>query len=457
MRKHDLSTRDQRKRLAKRSSPYWTRVAVGRGLGYRREPDSDVGYWFARLRVGGEDGSPYKWRALGEADDRPKIKADGKEILDYSQAFAAAMTFDPFKGIGGTDDSDDELPAEDAMTVAWSMGCYMRWFEIRKSSVAQTRNVIDGAINPQLGTLPIDRLTSGAVRQWHEGMAASAPRRRTANKRRGKRKQPQRAKLTDDQKRARKSTANRNLSVLKAALNQTFESLLLLEKTLTPEFRDRLVTAQAALRAAKPFDKVDGKRTGYLESDEAQRLANACDPDFRAIVMAALYTGCRWGELTRLRVADMRFPVGGVYVAVSKSGHPRTLYLNDDGIAFFEGMVAGRVGDELVFERADGRPWGGHQQARRMRAACEAATIKPRVVFHELRHTYASLYLMAGGGLVDLAKQLGHRSSRMVEQHYGHLAEPWRADRARKFAPSFGLKPTRKARRMSRKRKASAR
>ena len=156
-------------------------------------------------------------------------------------------------------------------------------------------------------------------------------------------------------------------------------------------------------------------------------------------MLAALYTGCRWGELTRLRAADMRFDVAGVHIAESKSGNPRVLYLNDEAIAFFESMVAGRDGDELVFVRADGESWGDSQQARRMRNACEAGKLKPRVVFHELRHSYASIYLMSGGGLPDLAKQLGHSTVRMVEKHYGHLSDAWRAEQAQQFAPKLGL------------------
>jgi len=48
---------------------------------------------------------------------------------------------------------------------------------------------------------------------------------------------------------------------------------------------------------------------------------------------------------------------------------------------------------------------------------------------------------MSGGSLVALAKQLGHTTTRMVEKHYGHLAESWRAEEARKYAPSLGIIP----------------
>ena len=114
------------------------------------------------------------------------------------------------------------------------------------------------------------------------------------------------------------------------------------------------------------------------------------------------------------------------------------MFLNDEGLRFFESLTAGLASSDLVFTR-DGSPWGKSEQQHRMRAACETATIEPPITFHGLRHTYASLYLMAGGGSPDLAKQLGHSTTRMVERHYGHLADRWRADRARQFAPSLGI------------------
>ena len=50
-------------------------------------------------------------------------------------------------------------------------------------------------------------------------------------------------------------------------------------------------------RRLKPFRQVDVARTRFLSVAEAKRLTNACDPDFRNLVMAGLCTGARFGEL----------------------------------------------------------------------------------------------------------------------------------------------------------------
>jgi integrase len=75
-----------------------------------------------------------------------------------------------------------------------------------------------------------------------------------------------------------------------------------------------------------------------------------------------------------------------------------------------------------------------------MNEACRRAQISPAINFHGLRHTYASLAVMAGAPLHVVGKNLGHADTRMVEKHYGHLAPSYIADEIRKAAPRFGFK-----------------
>ena len=79
-----------------------------------------------------------------------------------------------------------------------------------------------------------------------------------------------------------------------------------------------------------------------------------------------------------------------------------------------------------------------------MAEACERAGIKPVVSFHILRHTWASLSVMAGAPLMVVARNLGHADTRMVERHYGHLAPSYISDAIRAAAPKFGIVSERK-------------
>ena len=76
-----------------------------------------------------------------------------------------------------------------------------------------------------------------------------------------------------------------------------------------------------------------------------------------------------------------------------------------------------------------------------MREACENARIIPPVGFHCLRHTWASLAVMAGMPLIVVGKNLGHADTKMVEAHYGLLAPSYMAEAVRKHAPKFGIRP----------------
>jgi integrase len=95
-----------------------------------------------------------------------------------------------------------------------------------------------------------------------------------------------------------------------------------------------------------------------------------------------------------------------------------------------------------MFRHADASRWNASEQSRPMKEACEHGKITPRLSFHILRHSWASLAVMAGVPLLVVAKNLGHADTRMVEKHYGHLAPSYIADAIRAGAPRFGDTPS---------------
>ena len=161
------------------------------------------------------------------------------------------------------------------------------------------------------------------------------------------------------------------------------------------------------------------------------------------MAQAAVATGARYGELATLRASDFNPDSGTIYVRTSKSGKGRHIVLNDEGVALFKSLAAGKPGDALLLTKADYSPWNKSHQARPMIEACKRAKITPPASFHILRHTWASLAVMAGAPLMVVARNLGHADTRMVERHYGHLAPSYIADEIRRAAPKFGIKPER--------------
>jgi integrase len=156
-------------------------------------------------------------------------------------------------------------------------------------------------------------------------------------------------------------------------------------------------------------------------------------------VEAALQTGCRYGELGRLRCGDLDADAGTLAIKLTKSGKPRFATLTEEGIALFSRLAAGRGGNEFMLRKADGSPWGKGQQNRPLADACKRGGIVPPINFHALRHTYASLSVMAGAPLLVLARALGHATTRMTEMHYAHLSPSFEASEIRRAAPRFGI------------------
>jgi integrase len=154
---------------------------------------------------------------------------------------------------------------------------------------------------------------------------------------------------------------------------------------------------------------------------EAKCLLNACNPDFRLLVQAALETGARYGELVRLTIADFNPDAGTITIRLSKSGRPRHVVLTDQGKAFFRQITAARAGDEIMLRKADGSTWRTSHQLRPMAEAVSRAKIAPAISFHGLRHTWASHAVMNGVPLLVVAKNLGHSDTRMVESSAGEF------------------------------------
>src|SRR5262249_1889332 len=166
-------------------------------------------------------------------------------------------------------------------------------------------------------------------------------------------------------------------------------------------------------------------------------------------VEAAVEIACHKGELARLTVADYNPDAGTLAIRHSKTGKPRHVVLTDEGGRLFDHITAGRSGHELMLRTASGKPWGKSNQQAPMAEASRIAKITPLISFHGLRHTWASLSVMAGVPLMVVAKNLGHRDTRMCELHYGHLSPSYVADEIRKKAPRFGFRPDHKLRTMS--------
>ncbi|MER9421443.1 site-specific integrase [Mesorhizobium sp. M0317] len=410
-----LETRTARERLLSGETVHWRTLVPGQlHLGYRRRKPGTPGVWMARRYVGktADTKSGYLKNSLGLADDYQD--ADGRGVLSFADAQRAAHAT--------AEQAATPVVIGSSITVAEAVEDYIRFLRAERKTGDEAERRARVFILPDLGSLKVADLALAKLEVWRDKLAAAPARLRTKP---GKDQRYRAAPASPDEVRARRATVNRTVTVLKAALNRACRR--------HPDIDDR------AWRLLEPFGMVDVSRPGHLSVVEAQRLINAAGAEsgFRDLVKAALLTGCRYGELCRLTVED--FGRGRLAVRESKSGKPRDVRLTEEGTAFFQALAAGRPASQLVFRRADGDGWGKSHQARPMLTACAAAKIVPAVGFHQLRHTWASLAVMAGMPLMMVAENLGHADTRMVEKHYGHLTEDYRDEMIRSFAPRFGI------------------
>jgi len=214
------------------------------------------------------------------------------------------------------------------------------------------------------------------------------------------------------------------LIVLRAGLNRAFRD------------PDNGILGDVAWRRVERFEDVDAAKVRYLSGEECTRLINASGPAFRSLVQAALLTGARYGELIAMNCDDYNADSGTVAVYESKSGEPRRIPLNDEGVLLFSQLTAGRKGK--IFLKTNGEPWGRWQQARPLADAAGAAKVED-VTFHILRHTYGSNLAMQGVPMSVIANVLGHSSTRMTEKHYAHLSTSYVAETIRANLPKLGI------------------
>lgn len=177
-----------------------------------------------------------------------------------------------------------------------------------------------------------------------------------------------------------------------------------------------------------PFDrgkslllKENNARLRYLTAEEITRLLDQAPEYLGDIIEAVINTGMRRGEVLSLRWRQIRD--GFIYLEKKynpiKTGKARQVPVNDDLADLFK-RIRKRQGlsSEYVFT-FNGRPVQDVHIG--LNAALKQAGIQD-FTFHDLRHTFASHFVMRGGNIKDLQEILGHRNIAMT-MRYAHLSQ----------------------------------
>jgi integrase len=202
------------------------------------------------------------------------------------------------------------------------------------------------------------------------------------------------------------SSINRELSRLRHMLNMAVSWELLDESPM----------------AGIKFQRENNARTRYLSIEECQRLVGSCiAPHTRAIVTVALHSGMRLGEILSLRWYDLDFQANFILVRDSKNGQARHVPM-DATIMELLSAHGRRLGSNFVFpSKNGGRLTDIKVGFRNARARAGITDLH----FHDLRHTFASHFMMAGGEIYTLQQILGHKTASMTAR-YSHLSPAYK-------------------------------
>jgi integrase len=426
-----ISTAEARSRLPVRREPYWIELVPGTAIGYAKGA-RDVS-WFVRQRVAGA----YRKQRIGTPDDG--IKADGAVVLSYAQAVKQATTMQL--------DERKPLPRHysDGLTLNQVFDDYIdqrqvtpggRFNRVMPASTADmSKQVWERHARNDIGAKLVTGLDAKAMRKWHAGMATLAPTVR------GK---VQAFDQTDpEQVRSRRATANRILTMAKAALTWARQ-----HDALPDDMADWW-------RNVSPFTLGDDPVPRMLDKDEITRLLNSTPKDLRTLLQGALMTGCRYGELCGLKVRDYDADHGTVRVFQSKTYKTLTQPLTVEGVTLFDALTAGRSKDAPIFTREGGEPWGRSDAAKPMALAVEAAKLDD-VSFKTTRATYGKLLLIATKDIELVAKALGHSDSRITRKHYAALL-PSEVKAGIAMLPALGIETESKVSKITKARKTAVR
>jgi integrase len=192
-------------------------------------------------------------------------------------------------------------------------------------------------------------------------------------------------------------------------------------------------TSSNPLDGVNKITKANVERVRYLDENERKSLLDACkasdNDQLYPIVVFALSTGARKGEILSLTVEDVDLKRGAAILRDTKNGETRPApivhHLKDllrdhiqEVTALYDEMEDASA-TRWLFPRRDGLAPIDIRKA--WENARDAAGIRD-FRFHDLRHTTASYLAMNGANPLEIAEVLGHKTFQMVKR-YSHLSD----------------------------------
>ena len=371
----DLDTVKAREKLKPQREPYWHKLASGQFLGYR--PSSigkGGGAWIARYYDA--EARAQKYHSLGDFGYLPpseRFSAAQKQACEWLDHVAS----------GGTTGKP--------VTVRQACEHYAEG-----NSEAHMRFVRHVYGEP-LAKVPLLKLTAKQVAAWRAKLERKpAP---VARRKRGKVATRPRTP----------ASVNRDMTALRAALNQAFE-------------HGDVLNNQAWRSTLKPIKHADKSRDVYLDRAERRVLLDHLPADAAAFVRGLCVLPLRPGALAALRVGDFHVRTATLKIGIDKGGKERRIKLPPETAAMLKAQARSKLPVAPLFTRADGKAWDRHAWRLPIKDAVRAAGLRENITAYALRHSTITDLIADSVPALTVA-QLSGTSVAMIERHYGHLMQ----------------------------------
>ena len=285
------------------------------------------------------------------------------------------------------------------------------WFEnyakikVRPSSHQTYRGYIENHIKPNIGSIPLNKLTSLELQKFYKKLLGNGRVERIESK-----KQPKGLSA--------KTVRNIN-QIISSALNLAIEQKLLL--------------TNPADACALP--KLEHREMKTLPVEQlASFLREAKESGVFEMYYIELATGLRRGELLGLKWSDIDLEHGNLRVQrqivridgeiveapLKTKNAYRTLPLSTDAVDVLKEQKKKCGNSQYVFPSPTGGPISPDSVLHMLHRVLKRAGL-PRVRFHDLRHTFATLALQNGVDIKTVSGMLGHFSAGFTLDTYAHV------------------------------------
>jgi integrase len=285
---------------------------------------------------------------------------------------------------------------------------------LEPTTLAAYRSNLDSHFIPYFGRMRMSKIVASTVQAWVNQVSAE---------------------LEDDAGNRKPQLSPRSVKKYHTFLHAIFERAII----------DQVITINPCAHTVLPKFVRSPKKA--ITPELFETLLGEISQRYRVMVLVAIETGVRWGELAALRPVDVdlenaEIHVRRVVLEVSKKitgaekiwsirdypkdNEHRTIRIGDrlcQDIREYM-MSTGTRGEDLLFSTSTGSPVSRNVfRTRVWLPAIKRSGIRHRVRFHDLRGAHASWVLAGGADLKAVMDRLGHKQIQTTQQYLGRLPD----------------------------------